>query len=52
MKPFEDLEFNEMVDVLAGDALLRLVKGDNWRTIIWFVCQQAVQWRALHKDKK
>jgi len=37
------ITFNEMVDKLAGEALLRLVKGENWHSIMHWVCVVARQ---------
>jgi hypothetical protein len=44
MKQSKPREFNTMVDLLAGDALLRLVKGDQWRSIIFSICCTMAQW--------
>ena len=38
--------FDALVDRLAGEALLRLVRGENWRRIMFSVCDQAVRWHA------
>lgn len=51
-KKFEDLDFNEVVDALAGDAILALIRGSNWRTIIWTVCQSMSIWSAVQEAKK
>ena len=52
MKKFEKMEFNEAVDALAGDALMKLIHGEQWRTIIWYVCQSMALWsKAQPKGK-
>ncbi len=45
LKKFSDLNFNEMVDRVAGDALLSLVNGHNWRTIIFTVATSVLLWK-------
>ena len=45
LKKFSDLNFNEMVDRVAGDALLELVSGHNWRTIIFTAATAVLLWK-------
>jgi hypothetical protein len=49
-KPYADMTFDDLVSESAGRALLRLIKGDNWRSIIWGVCEEAVSWRVQKTD--
>lgn len=50
-KELVDMPFNEIVDTLAGDALLKLIRGEQWRGIIWYVCQAMVQWDVAQEKK-
>lgn len=38
--------FDEMVGKVAGKALMRLIRGECWEHIIYFVAEQAILWRA------
>lgn len=49
---FKKLEFNEMVDVVAGDALLQLIHGTLWRSIIRSAAEAICQWSAAQKRPK
>lgn len=42
-------DFNDMVDVLAGDALMQLIRGLNWRSIMWQFAQGVTQWANMHR---
>lgn len=50
-KKLEDMDFNEMVDALAGDALLQLVRGEKWRGIFFTVVSGALQWKAAQPNE-
>ncbi len=42
--------FEQMVDRVAGHALMRLIKGDGpWRSIVFGICDQVMIW---HEKKK
>lgn len=51
-KPFEKMTFNEAVNVLAGGALFKLIRGEQWRTIIWYVCNAMATWSNAQNKKK
>lgn len=42
----KDMTFDQFVDYVAGQALMKLIRGENWRTIIFGVCDMTVRWRA------
>lgn len=37
--------FDELVDEVAGKALLRLVRGESWRSIVFQACDAVLRWR-------
>lgn len=41
--------FDELVDRVAGEALTRLVRGDNWRSVIYMVCDQVLIWNEKRR---
>lgn len=36
--------FEQLVDRVAGHALQRLIRGENWRSIIFGVADQVAMW--------
>lgn len=48
----QDYDFNEVVDTLAGEALLRLVRGEYWRTIVWHICNTMSLWSNRTAKRK
>lgn len=44
-KPIQEVSFNEVVDFAAGEALKKLVRGQEWRSIIFGVCEVVALWR-------
>jgi hypothetical protein len=42
---FEKMNFPDVVDVLAGQALLRLIRGEKWRDVIFYVASAIAQWK-------
>lgn len=42
-----DNTFDALVDRLAGSSLQLLIRGENWRTIIYGVCEAALRSRPL-----
>ena len=51
-KSFEKMTFNEAIDALAGDALLQLIRGEQWRTIIYSVCSSMTIWSTAQSKKE
>lgn len=44
MKELKKHTFEELVTFIAGDALEKLLKGTNFRSIIWAACELAIRW--------
>lgn len=46
---FRKLKFQDMVDDVAGRALLKLVKGVEWQSIFYAAALEISQWQANQK---
>lgn len=51
MKTVKEMTFDEFVDWAAGYLLTELIAG-KFRTAVWLVCQQAIQWQPNNDRKK
>lgn len=50
-KEFAKLDFKTMVDTVAGDAILKLVKGDSWNSIFYQAAVDIVGWKEAQLKK-
>lgn len=51
-KNFEDLSFDEMVDLASEQMLHDLLSGTKLRTAVWRACEISARWRQAINDKK
>lgn len=46
------MKFEEIVDFIAGEAIQKLIKGVQWRSIIWDAANVAAAWNEDQKNAK